>query len=322
IVSRIKILSKLNIAVKRLPQDGRITFKYQNRDIDMRISTIPTIRGEKIVIRIFDSHFKINNIEDLGITKSEHNLLENLLKNPNGLILLCGPTGCGKSTTIYTILQELNEEEINITTIEDPVEYKISGINQIQIRPSIGLDFDTALAHILRQDPEIIFVGELRTEITARTAMRAALTGHRVFSTIHTYSALSAVDRLKDMNIEPYLISAGVNGIISQRLVKKLCPNCRMKINEANDYFDAKYYYQAVGCDKCNEGYIGRTAIFEILVLNKELKRAIIKNESYDELLKIAKRDGFLEMRDKFSKVLEEGITTFEELMKVLNSLE
>lgn len=319
IITRIKILGGMDISERRLPQDGRITFKYNDRDIDLRISTVPTIYGEKIAIRILDSYFKFTELESLGLNEEEIYIIENSIQNLNGLILVCGPTNSGKTTTIYSMLNKLNSDEINITTLEDPVEYKIDGINQIQINYKTGLEFLNTLNYLLRQDPEILFIGEIREEATVKTALRAAITGELVISTIHTKDSISTIDRLRDMNAENYLISSGLKLIISQRLVRKLCQECRKKVNTKHPLFDnLEYSYMPVGCSKCNNGYKGRVALFEILKIDDEIKKLINENKSYDEIYKVAKDKGFKNLKEICMEAIEKGTTSIEEIIKII----
>lgn len=319
IITRIKILGKLDISERRLPQDGRITFQYENRDIDLRISTIPTIYGEKIAIRILDSEFKFSNLESLGIDSIDLEVIKRETEKLNGMILVCGPTGSGKTTTIYSILNRINSEELNIVTMEDPVEYKIDGINQIQINYKTGLEFVNTLNHILRQDPDIISIGELRNEETVKTALRASITGHFVFSTIHTGDSISAIYRLKDMQGESYLISNALKLIISQKLVRKLCDQCKEE-----DYLDSSLFggikkvFKPKGCIHCNNGYSGRIGIFEVLEVDRDIK-VLIENEStYDEILQAARKKGFKTLKEKLIDSVLEGTTSLEEVIKII----
>lgn len=327
IVTRIKLMAKLDIAEKRLPQDGRIDFYNKDKKIDLRISTIPAIDGEKIVIRILDcDNYKIDK-NNLGIDKDEIKLLEDIIKIENGMILITGPTGSGKTTTLYSLLSELNKEDVNIVTVEDPVEYKISGINQIQINEKVGVYFDNTLRFILRQDPDIILVGEIRDYETASTAIRAGITGHKVFSTLHTTDAYSTLVRLIDMGVEDYLIKASVNAIISQRLVRKLCDNCKEKtiINSSQKIiFDKyiknqnfKYIYEAKGCEKCVDGYSGRIAIMEILKLDDNIINSIDKKIDIEKLRKIGKNQGVKNILEKGLIHIINGNCSYEDIMSL-----
>lgn len=327
LLTRIKLMSGMDIAEKRLPQDGRIDFYYNNRLIDLRISTIPTVDGEKAVIRILDSEkFKVDK-NNLGISKEDIKIIDNLLKYENGMILVTGPTGCGKTTTLYALIQELNKDDVNIVTIEDPVEYKIRGINQIQINEKAGIYFNNTLRSILRQDPDIILVGEMRDIDTANIGIRASITGHKVFTTLHTNDAYSTILRLMDMGVEDYLIKSSVKGVISQRLVRRLCPNCRQKVKIKDDekylfeqFFDKdkiNYKYEAVGCEKCIDGYIGRLAIMEILPMNKEILSNINKEIDIKKLEKIGEKYNIKTIMEKGLGYVLEGRVSLEDIMEI-----
>jgi len=325
IITRIKIMGKMNIAEKRVPQDGRVETKINNRDIDMRISTLPTVYGEKTVIRILDrSSFSFSK-ESLGFSKRNLEIFNKILSQPYGMILVTGPTGSGKTTTLYTILRELNQIEKNIITIEDPVEYKLAGINQVQVNSKAGLTFATGLRSVLRQDPDIVMVGEIRDGETAEIATRAAITGHLVLSTLHTNDSPSTIARLIDMGIEPYLVSSAIIGIVSQRLVKILCPKCK-KQYEAT-YLEKKILginedqelnlYKAVGCSSCNKGYKGRTAIHELMPINEAIRQLIDKGENIDNLRKEAVKDGMTSLLESASNLAIKGETSYDEVMRV-----
>ena len=327
LLTRMKLMSGMDIAEKRLPQDGRIDFYYNNRLIDLRISTIPTVDGEKAVIRILDSEkFKVDK-NNLGISKEDIKIIDNLLKYENGMILVTGPTGCGKTTTLYALIQELNKDDVNIVTIEDPVEYKIRGINQIQINEKAGIYFNNTLRSILRQDPDIILVGEMRDIDTANIGIRASITGHKVFTTLHTNDAYSTILRLMDMGVEDYLIKSSVKGVISQRLVRRLCPNCRQKVKIKDDekylfeqFFDKdkiNYKYEAVGCEKCIDGYIGRLAIMEILPMNKEILLNINKDIDIKKLEKIGEKYNIKTIMEKGLGYVLEGRVSLEDIMEI-----
>lgn len=319
IITRIKILGKLDISERRLPQDGRITFVYENRDIDLRISTVPTIYGEKIVIRILDSEFKFSNLETLGIDSINLELIKRETEKLNGMILVCGPTGSGKTTTIYSILNRINNEELNIVTMEDPVEYKIDGINQIQINYKTGLEFVNTLNHILRQDPDIISIGELRDEETVKTALRASITGHFVACTIHTSDCISAIYRLKDMKGESYLISNALSLVISQRLVRKLCNQCKEEIYTESSLLGGKRrVFKPKGCIHCNNGYSGRIGIFEVLNVDSDIKLLIEKESTYDDILQGARKKGFKTLKENLIESVLEGTTSLEEIIKII----
>lgn len=325
IVTRIKIMGKMDIAERRIPQDGRIETELDGREVDMRISTLPTVYGEKIVIRLLDRNSFSFSKEDLGFADSDLEIFNRILKQPNGIILVTGPTGSGKSTTLYTILKDLNNEEKNIITVEDPVEYKLEGINQVQVNNKSGLTFAKGLRSILRQDPDIIMVGEIRDPETAEIAVRASITGHLVLSTLHTNDTASSIVRLIDMGIEPYLVSTAVSGIISQRLVKKLCPSCK-KPYEASPQ-DKKILskninenitlYKPVGCNKCIKGYRGRVSIHEVMHIDKDMRRLIDNRATTDELKGASIEKGMTTIYDNVVKLALNGITSVEEVFRI-----
>jgi type IV pilus assembly protein PilB len=324
LVTRIKIMGRMDIAEKRIPQDGRVEAKVNGKEIDMRISSIPTVYGEKIVLRLLDrSNFMFTKTE-LGFKEENLKIFDKILQQPYGMILVTGPTGSGKTTTLYAILKELNKVEKNIITIEDPVEYKLAGINQVQINPRAGLSFANGLRSILRQDPDIIMVGEIRDSETAQISIRAAITGHLVLSTLHTNDSPSSIVRLLDMGVEPYLVSSAVIGVVSQRLVKELCPFCKVPY-EAN--ISEKYLlgvngnysitlYKPKGCNKCNNGFIGRRAVHEIMVINEEMRKLINKEANIDELRICAKKSGMTTLLNNSLELALEGISTLEESLK------
>ena len=325
IVTRIKIIAGMNIAEKRLPQDGRIEMKIDDTVVDLRISVIPTVYGEKIAIRILDRNNFLKTKEELGFTLSNMEKFNSLLDVPNGIILAAGPTGSGKTTTLYAALYELNKLNKNIITIEEPVEYKIEGINQLQVNIKAGLLFSTGLRSILRQDPNIIMVGEIRDEETAEIAVRAAITGHMVISTIHTNDAVSTIMRLKDMGIKPFLVAASLRGIVSQRLVKKICNNCREEYaaNVAEKSLmgikNNLMLYKGRGCPKCYyTGYSSRIAIHEVLIIDKAMRSAIQNEGSNDELAAIAEGAGMTTLRDNCRELVLAGVTTIEEFSQVI----
>lgn len=325
IITRIKIMGKMNIAERRIPQDGRVEINVDGRDIDLRISTLPTIYGEKIVLRILDRGSFLFTKKDLGFTEEDFISFENILNQPYGMILVTGPTGSGKTTTLYTILSELNSIEKNIITVEDPVEYKFSGINQVQVNNKAGLTFANGLRSILRQDPDIIMLGEIRDGETAKMAVRAAITGHLVFSTLHTNDTASSITRLVDMGIEPYLVSSAVIGIISQRLIKKLCPFC--KIPYETSYREKKIlgldtekdmvFYKPNMCNLCNKGYKGRTAVHEVMPIDEDIRRGIDRRESADYIKNLAIEKGMKTLFQNAVRLVENGTITMEEALKV-----
>ena len=324
IVTRIKIIGKMNIAEKRIPQDGRVETKINGKEIDIRISTIPTVYGEKIVLRLLDrSNFMFSKSE-LGFNERNLKAFDKILNQPYGIILVTGPTGSGKTTTLYATLKELNEIEKNIITVEDPVEYKLDGINQVQVNPKAGLTFASGLRSILRQDPDIIMVGEIRDSETAEIAVRAAITGHLVLSTLHTNDSASSVVRLIDMGIEPYLVSSAVIGVISQRLVKELCPDCKVPYEASYseksllglDTNENITLYRPKGCNKCNNGYKGRRAVHEIMIVNESIRQLIDDGANIDELRIVAEKQGMISLLKDSVNLALNGQTTVEEVLR------
>ena len=324
IVTRVKIIGRMDIAEKRIPQDGRVEMKFNDNEIDLRISTLPTVYGEKIVIRILDkSNFNFTK-EGLGFSKENLDKLNKMIAQPYGMLLVTGPTGSGKSTTLYTILRELNVQTKNVITVEDPVEYKLKGINQIQVNVKAGLTFAAGLRSILRQDPDTIMIGEIRDSETAEIAVRAAITGHLVLSTLHTNDSPSTIARLIDMGLEPYLVSSAVIGIISQRLVKLLCPKCKEKYEASdsekrilgiNGEKDA-ILYKPVGCNSCNNGYRGRAAVHEVMLVNENIRRLINKGANTDDIRRSALEDGMSTLLQSAADLALKGDTSFEEIMR------
>jgi type IV pilus assembly protein PilB len=324
LITRIKILSNLNIAEKRIPQDGRIMTVVDDKEVDLRVSILPKVNGEKIVIRILSKGNFLVKKENLGIDPSELKKLDKFINTPHGIILVTGPTGSGKSTTLYTMLDELNTESKNIITVEDPVEFLMEGINQVSVNTKVGLTFAAGLRSILRQDPDVIMIGEIRDGETAEIAIRSAITGHLVLSTLHTNDAPSSVLRLADMGVEPYLIATSVCGIIAQRLVRKICPNCGEEY-EATPYekdilgvnIDLKLK-RAKGCNSCgNSGYKGRIGIYEIMDMTREHRELIMKGCSTDELRDLSVNNGMRTLRAACTEHVLKGITTMDELMRV-----
>ena len=327
VMARIKILSGLKIDETRIPQDGRFSAKFNDKKIDLRVSTFPTAFGEKVAMRVLDPEAGIKNLDDLGFKGRNLKIIQDALKKSYGFILVTGPTGCGKTTTLYTLLKILNKDEVNIVTLEDPIEYFIEGINQSQIKPQIDYTFARGLRHILRQDPDIIMVGEIRDEETASLAIHAALTGHLVLSTLHTSSAIAVIPRLIDMGIKPFLLPPTLRLITSQRLIRTLCPLCKEKIKATGEYenFIIKqskikppfYIYKAHGCKACNfKGYSGRIGISEVIKMTDSLAKMIVGNSVETEILKEARNQGMTTItEDGILKVLQ-GITSMEEVMK------
>ena len=328
LISRIKVMAKMNIAEKRLPQDGRLDVKIGNQEIDVRISTIPTSFGERVVLRLLDKSASLISLSDLGLASDKLDLLENLVRSPNGIILVTGPTGSGKTTTLYAILSSINIPDINIITIEDPIEYQIKGISQIQVNPKINLTFASGLRSIVRQDPDVILVGEIRDRETAEIAVQSALTGHLVFSTLHTNDSASAITRLVDIGVEPFLISSSVLAVVAQRLIRVLCRNCKQpytpdkstleRIGITPDQFRESTIYRAVGCENCFQtGYKGRTGIFEIMLLDSSLKSLILTTYDSSQIKNAALNLDMVTLRqDGIQKVLR-GISTIEEVIRV-----
>ena len=325
-VARVKIMSGLDISEKRKPQDGRLTLQVDNREYDVRVSVLPTVFGEKTVMRLTAKDGLSREKKYLGLTPEDEERLDGILKNPHGIILVTGPTGSGKSTTCYTVLSELNREEVNIITVEDPVEANVDGVNQVQVNVKADLTFANALRSILRQDPDIIMIGEIRDGETAGIAVKASITGHLVISTLHTNSTAASITRLIDMGVEPYLIGDSVVGIIAQRLVRKLCPKCR-KAREATDQEKKllmvpasmpQTVYEPVGCEDCGGiGYRGRTAIYEIMPVTAKLRNRIHDKVTADELQEIAVSEGMSTLRMAAVKKVKEGITSCAEMIKV-----
>lgn len=328
LVTRVKLLAGMNITESRLPQDGAIKTTLEGMDLDMRVSALPTSFGEKIVIRILDYSMSLKGLETLGFTDENYKLILKMIANPNGIILVTGATGSGKSTTVYSILQKLNREETNIITVEDPVEMNIEGINQVQVNPEIGLDFASVLRSILRQDPNIVLIGEIRDSETAKIAVRASITGHLVLSTLHTNNSLTTIERLIDMDVERYLLASSLKGIISQTLAKRLCKKCakkrpttdgEKKIFKKSLGLDVNEVYEPGKCEECHNGYKGRIALQEVLLINEEIRDAINKNEDRHALRKLIYQKGVKTLlQDGLIKIMN-GVTTFEEVFKLVD---
>ncbi|MBU0999770.1 GspE/PulE family protein, partial [Patescibacteria group bacterium] len=334
LVSRIKILAILKIDEKRLPQDGRFTFTYGQNIVDLRVSTVPTVFGEKVVMRLLPKSTGAPTLLELGLKGVSLKALENQLFRTHGVILVCGPTGSGKTTTLYSVLTKISTTKVNVVTIEDPVEYQIPGVNQVQVNATVGLTFASTLRSFLRQDPNIIMVGEIRDTETADLAIQAALTGHQVFSTVHTNSASGALPRLLDMGVEPFLLTSAVNAILGQRVVRKIDPHCRVEFNAPPEVIDnvkqvlGKFIpksqsenmklYKGKGCNFCgNTGYLGRIGIFEVLVLTDKISKLVLEHTSSGVIEETAIGEGMITMKqDGYMKALE-GITTMEEVLRV-----
>ncbi len=329
ITTRIKIMAGMNITETRLPQDGAIKDKMNGKDLDMRVSSLPTKRGEKIVIRIMDYSMSLKGIEYLCFSETNYNKVLKMLNFPNGIILVTGATGTGKSTTLYSFLQKLNTEGSNLITVEDPIEMDIKGVNQVQVNSEIGLDFATVLRSILRQDPNIIMIGEIRDSETAKIAVRASITGHLVLSTIHTNNSLNTIERLLDMDVERYLLASALTGIVSQKLARKLCDKCKIKravtVTEKNLFktvlgIDVTEVFEAnpSGCPNCNHGYHGRIAIQEVLLINQDIRDAISAGMRKEELRKLVyNKDVITMLQDGLFKILA-GFTTTDEILKLI----
>ncbi|MCK4257724.1 MAG: type II secretion system ATPase GspE [Halanaerobiales bacterium] len=326
IITRIKIMANLNIAERRLPQDGRIRIKIAGREVDIRVSTIPTIYGESLVMRLLDQSAVLLNLDQLGFDKNILDKIYKTLNYINGIVLVTGPTGSGKTTTLYSCLNQMNLPENKILTVEDPVEYQLSGINQMQVNDKIGFTFATGLRSILRQDPDIIMLGEVRDLETAQMAIQAALTGHLVFSTIHTNDSASTIARLIDMGLEDYLIASTIRCILAQRLVRKICPNCKEKYQPHSSKLkvlgvhlqDGLNFYRGVGCDTCNNnGYLGRLGIYELLIISPEIEEMISQNRNGNEIKKLACAQGMVTLREDGILKVKQGLTTIEEILRV-----
>ena len=328
LISRIKVMAKLNIAEKRLPQDGRLDIKIGAQDIDVRVSTIPTQFGERVVLRLLNKTSAVFDLPEIGLSPDRLALLKELVHSPNGIILNTGPTGSAKTTTLYAILTTINKPDINIITIEDPVEYQIKGISQIQVNPKIDLTFARGLRSIVRQDPDVILIGEIRDKETADIAVQSALTGHLVFSTLHTNDSASAITRLVDIGVEPFLISSSLIAVIAQRLLRTLCSDCKeaykpddlafKSIGMDPERFSDRQIYRARGCENCfHTGHKGRNAIFEIMVLNEELRSLILKSHDSNVIKKRALEMNMLSLRHDGIQKLLNGVTTIEEVFRV-----
>ena len=330
VTSRIKIMCNMDVTERRVPQDGRAIVRIRMREADLRTSTLPTVHGEKIVMRILDREAKQNTAEELGFYGKNLEVYEELLTNTQGVILLVGPTGSGKSSTLFTMINHLNTEEVNIVTLEDPVEYNITGVNQVQVSEKTGMTFASGLRSILRQDPDIVGVGEIRDDETAEIAMRAAVTGHLVLSTLHTGDAVSTLDRLSDMGVEPYMLATALKGVISQRLVRRVCTHCRepytpspeelasLGIDESST--DVQFY-RGAGCSECfNSGYRGRIVVAEALVIDRDISNAIHKEAPRDELMAAVRASGFEPIINNARDLVLRGITTIDEVNRTIHT--
>ena len=332
-LSRIKIMADLNISERRLPQDGRIVYQYKRRSVDLRVSVLPTVNGEKIVIRILDKEATVAKVERIGMVPEDVERYKSLYRSSDGMILVTGPTGCGKSTTLYATINDINLPDRNIVTIEDPVELQFEGLNQVMINANIGLTFASVLRSILRQDPNIIMVGEIRDTETADIAVRAAITGHLVLSSLHTNSAPGALTRLMDMGVEPFVIASAMRGVVAQRLVRRICTECKEAYTPEPDSTERIFLgvgsqdeltlYRGSGCKTCGyTGYKGRTGIYEVLAMSPKLRSLVNKNVSDEELTRVACLEGMTTMRDDGIKKILKGLTTVQEIIRVTFSEE
>ncbi len=330
VISRIKIMSSLDIAEHRIPQDGRFNVKMKEKDIDLRVSTLPTVYGEKIVARLLDKSGQKLSKDAIGLSGADLQKYDHMLHCRSGVLLIVGPTGSGKSTTMYTMIDDLNKDEVNLVTLEDPVEYNVDGVNQVQINEKTGMTFANGLRAILRQDPDIIAVGEIRDGETADIAMRSAITGHVVLSTIHTNDAVGTIERLFDIGVEPYLVSSAMRGIISQRLVRRICPNCKEEYEPSEDELlelgmpakSGMLFYRGKGCPNCfHTGYRGRTAVFEMLEITSKVRAMISRHANRDEIEAELKKpeSGFVSLRKNALRLVLEGVTTGEEVLRVIS---
>ncbi|BDF70255.1 type II secretion system protein E [Oscillospiraceae bacterium] len=329
VLSRLKVMGGMNTAERKIPQDGRANVRARHSDIDLRISTLPTIYGEKMVIRLLDKSAQILSREGIGLEGAQLERYGRLLRSTSGVILIAGPTGSGKSSTMYTMVRELNTEQVNLVTLEDPVEYNIDGVNQCQINEKTGMTFASGLRSILRQDPDIISVGEIRDGETAEIAMRAAITGHLVLSTIHTSDAAATLDRLFDIGVEPYLTASALKGVVAQRLVRRVCPHCRREYEPTDGELEllgmerapGMKFYRGDGCPMCfHTGYRGRTGVFEILLIGHDVRRLITAHAGREAILAAARGDGFTTLAEHCRALVRAGVTTAEEAARTINS--
>lgn len=328
IASRIKIMARLDIAERRLPQDGRFRIRLAGRDVDLRISVLPTVYGEKIVMRVLDKANLNLNLDALGLEPDDLQKFKNAIEEPHGMMLMTGPTGSGKTSTLYSVLTQLNTSDVNIVTVEDPVEYQLMGVNQVQVKPDIGLTFASGLRSILRQDPDIVMVGEIRDSETADIAVKAALTGHLVLSTLHTNDAPGAVARLVDMGIEPFLVSSSLLMVCAQRLLRKICPHCKevfavpadvgSRLGLSNDEIHTHAFYRGCGCSRCkNTGFLGRLAILEILTISDAMREQILHDTGAKAIRDLATREGMKTLRMAGMQKARNGLTSLDEVLRV-----
>ena len=327
VISRIKILADLDVSERRLPQDGRFRIHYDGRDIDVRVNTLPTVQGEKAVLRILDKGKGILRLEDMGFDEDTLIQFRESFHKSEGLVLITGPTGSGKTTTLYAVLNELNSPEKNIVTVENPVEYRLPRVNQVQVNPAIGLTFAAGLRAILRQDPDIVLIGEIRDRETAEIAVRASLTGHLVLATLHTNDAPGAVPRLMDMGIDPFLVASSLQAVLAQRLVRRICSHCKIEVKPEpivwsrfapGHPYPTKPLARGKGCRECRKtGYKGRTGLYELLVVTDEIRQAILAGASGDEIARLARKHGLRKLREDGIRKVLEGVTTIDEVLRV-----
>ena len=331
VISRLKVMGEMNTSERKIPQDGRANVHVKQRDVDLRISTLPTVFGEKMVIRLLDKSTQILSRKGVGMDEYNMGRFDRLMRNTSGVILLAGPTGSGKSSTMSTMVRELNTESVNIITLEDPVEYNIDGVNQCQINEKTGMTFASGLRSILRQDPDIISVGEIRDGETAEIAMRAAITGHLVLSTIHTSDCEATLDRLFDIGVEPYLTASALRGVVGQRLTRKICPHCKKAYTPTAEELEllemepqeGLQFYRGEGCPHCfHTGYYGRTGVFEIMLMTRELRKLVLQRAPRDQILAAARADGFRSLREQCRAMVLSGVTSAEEAVRVIHSTE
>ena len=328
IISRIKIMSKMKISEKRVPQDGRIQITVNGKDLDLRVNSVPTNHGESIVMRVLDKSNLALGLPQLGFLSDDQTTFERLIKLPDGVVLVTGPTGSGKTTTLYACLGQINTPDKKLTTVEDPVEYQMSGINQVQVNKDVGLDFSAALRSILRQAPNIVMIGEIRDDETAEIAMRAAVTGHLVLSTLHTGDAVSTLDRLADMGVEPYMLATALKGVVSQRLVRRICPHCRTSYTPSPDDLQSLgidptaqgvQFFRGAGCSECfNTGYRGRIVVAEALVIDRKISRCIHQRDSREALAQAVRESGFQPIMVNARDLVLRGITTIDEVYRTI----
>ncbi len=327
-ISRIKVMAGLDIAEKRHPQDGRIGIRIAGRDVDVRVSILPTAFGERVVMRLLDRSAKILTLPELGMSSMQFSSMQEVVKMPHGIVLVTGPTGSGKSTTLYAALMEVDRVNNNVMTIEDPIEYQVQGVGQMQVQPKIGLDFSSGLRSILRQDPDIVMIGEIRDLETAEIAIQASLTGHLVFATLHTNDALSAIVRLQDMGVEPYLVASSLMMVQAQRLVRRLCPHCKQTravrdddwavLEVSSDMYDCSELFEGVGCEQCmHTGFIGRIAIYEMLNVSDAMRNAIHDGKGLPALRRLARKEAMVTLRQDGVRHVVAGMTTVEEVLRV-----